>query len=342
MERYIIFYLLSLKNHMKKRETYFAVLGMVFLLWVISGISVPNAKTMKAGIICGNSSVACQIKENLDIEKEGFEFVEYENEEKLTIDVINGKVDCGFVFSMDFDRMYEERNTDDGILYLSTAVSSKGEVLKEKVYAAFLCLYSDQILIDAEEKVFGDYNTTREEKLAKQNKIYQNGTDIFQIKIEEIAGNNLNENIDVLCDTISGVIGLSIFIIMFLSYGVSQVDGSDHVEKALIRKERYMYRLINMLTAAILPMVTGVIWKIGMYKNLNIFMEILCLFFFVIVSAVWLSIVCRAIKKVEYLPIWLLSMIVLHILICPIVYDFSIYVSVIKYFRYLLPLNILL
>ena len=112
MERILIWFILSLKNYLVKRSTYFTVVGMLLLVLAIVGISIPSAKNMSAGIVVNDSCVAEYITDRLSEKKDDFTFIKYDTEEELVNSVISGAVDCGFAFSEEFDRMCEERNIE--------------------------------------------------------------------------------------------------------------------------------------------------------------------------------------------------------------------------------------
>ena len=342
MERCIIWYVLSLKNCLKKRSSYFTVFGMVFLVWIISGISIPSSTNMKAGLLCGDSLVANQIKDTLVAEEDDFEFVEYEEEDDLIEDVVSGKIDSGFIFSEDFDEMFEERDTGEGITYYMTPFSTKGEVLKEKLFSVYFEFYSQNILKDVEETVFGNENENRMKEILETNNFYLESNEIFQIQIQQVDEERIEQSQEKDVHTVAGFVGLSVFLAMFFSYAETQLKESDHVELALNRKEQFCYRYIKMLAAAVLPSITGLVLMLYYDSSRGLFSEVIQLLIFILLSALWISIVGRLFKRAEDFPTWLLSIIVLHLLICPIVYDFAIYVPAIKWFRYLLPLGILL
>lgn len=340
MERYLIWYVLSLKNYLKKRSSYLTILGMIVLIWLISGISTPDSLNMKTGLYCGMSSVAHQIKDSLVAEESDFEFVIYEEEETLIQDVIQGKIDCGFVFAEDFDKMFECRDTVDGITYYKTPFSTKGEVLKEKIFASYFELYSRNILEDAETDVFGNKNPERLEELLEKNELYLEGNAVFHLEIEtwKDIQTEAKQNKDKL--SMNGFVALAVFLIMFLSYAETQLSESDRVGLALSRREQLIYQFIKMQAAAILPSILGIvlIWNLGF--GANVFYEILRFGVFLLLSGLWISIVGSRLSRAEDLPMWLLSIIVIHILVCPIFYDFSLYIPAIKWIRNLLPLGI--
>lgn len=256
----------------------------------------------------------------------------------MYLDVTSGKIDCGFIFADDFDEKMNEKNSRDLILYLATPFTSKGEVLKETVYAVLFQVYSENILSNAEKEIFDEHNEERMEQILEINKSYLEGNDVFQIQIEEVqeAPETFQEE---PADRIQGLVGLFIFLTMFLTYGHTQLKESDNVELALGGKERWCYRYVKMLAAAFLPSVVGILLLINRTQSCGIYGEFGRVVLFVLLSAVWINIVGGALGRAEHLPTWILSFVIVHLIVCPVFYDFSQYVPAIAWIRYLLPLG---
>lgn len=297
---------------------------------------------MQIGISCGDSLLANQIKQELISQENAFSFVEYEDQDTLTEDVTNGKIDCGFVFAENFDEMFEEQKTNEAILYITTPFSTKAEVLKEKVYVALFQLHSEQILVDAEKTIFRYENKERTKELLKRNRAYLQGNEIFQMDINNVNYQESSKEPKAQSNVVSGLVGLSIFLMMFLTYGMTQRKEGDNVELALIKKEQYCYRFIKMIATATLPSVCGFLLIVNTPQSRGFFVELFLLFLFVLVSGLWISIVGKCLGRAEYLSRWILSLVLLHIIICPIVFDCAKYVPAIAKLRLAFPLGIYL
>lgn len=339
MEKCIIWYVLSLKENIIKRGSWLAVFGMLFLVWIADGIQIPDYENMKIGICDGGSETAKQITAELLREKGAFDFLEYQNKEKLKLDVKSGRLDCGFIFTEDFEEKIKEINSKDMILYYATPFSSKGEVAKEKVYTAFFKIYSEQLLTNSEAEIFGGHEEERMRKLLQKNQTYQESNAVFQIQIEEVQGETFDNDKEKQWDAISGLIGLFIFLTMFLAYGRTQQKVNDKVEAALNRPQRWCYRYIKMLAAAFLPTVIGSTVILNRPKSRGFCMEILCLTLFILLGALWISIFGSILRKAENLTIWILVLLLMHLFICPLFFDLSEYVPAVAWIRYLLPLS---
>ena len=340
MERYVIWYVLSLKNYWKKRSSYLTILGMIVLIWIISGISAPNATNMKVGLCSGSSAVAEEIQDVLLADKSDFAFLLYEKEDELIQDVISGRLDSGFVFSDEFDQMFEQRDTRNGIQYYKTTFSTKGEVLKEKIFAEYFKLYSKILLEDMQEDVFGNQNPERLKDLLEKNKRYMSGDSLFKLDIKQVEDIEIVKNRDKENSATKGLILLSIFLIMFLSYAETRTGESDSVSLALNRKEQFVYQFVKRQAAAIFPAIMGMIVSLQISTGGNVFYEMFRIGIFLILSGLWINVLGKKLGKAEQLPTWLLSMVILHIVLCPIFYDFSVYLPAIKWIRNFIPLGI--
>ena len=339
MEKIMIWFLLSLKEYLKKRGTWLSMIGSLFLLWIVMGISVPDYKNMKVGFCMTDSLYADSIKEELVNNENSFLFIEYQNEELLQKDIINGIIDCGFVFLENFDEKVENRETKNSIRYISTSFSDKGEVVKEKVYAAFFKIYSENILERLEYEIFGNHKEERLEQIIDKKRIYQEGTEVFQMKITEVNAEPGREKEEISNNSLRGLIGLVIFLTMFVSYGSTQLKEGDNVEAALSKKEQFFYRYVKMIAASFLISLVGFLLLLGQAKDKNILQEVIFLVCYILLCAAWVSFVGRGLGRMEYLPLWITALIVVHLIICPVFFDFSIYVPGIKWIRYVLPLT---
>ena len=342
MEKFIIWYFLSLKENLKKRGSWLATFGVLFLIWIVSDISVPKYENMQVGIWCQDGVYTKAIKAELFSDKNLFSFVEYEEQQVLTEDVLNGSIDCGFIFVENFDEKLETKRIRDAIIYIATPFSSKGFVAKEKVYAAFLKQYSKKILSSLEDEIFLIEDETRISRISDMNQRYQEGTEIFHIEIKEINQNTEKKDNISEKKIIRGLIGLFLFLTMFLSYGTTRLKEGDNVEAALNKKERFCYRYVKMMSAIFLPSAFGILILLNYSQSRGMIHEICHLMVFLLISALWISFVGLGLGRAEHLPLWIFSLIIVHLLICPIFYDVSQHISAMKWIRNILPLTMYL
>ena len=339
MEKYMIWYILSVKEHIKKRSSWLIVIGMFFFIWIITSISVPNYRNMYVGILCGESEAAGQIKEDLQRE-EAFIFIEYEDSKLLYEDVQSGRIECGFIFSEDMDEKMKNGQLRDTIQYIASIFSTKGEVLKERVYAAFFRLYSEEILEDLEPEIFGNHSEKRMQKIIERKRMYEKSDEIFRMYITEVDGETDKFQADEPINSYRGLIGLFLFLVMFLAYGKTRLKEGDSVELALGVNERYCYRYIRMLAAITLPGMASLFLLLRNVQSQGFFAESAELLIYILLCGLWISIIGNGLRKMEHMPMWMIGIVILHLLVCPVIMDFSRYIPALRVLRYLLPLGI--
>lgn len=340
MERGLIWYILSVKNYLVKRSTYLTAAGMLLLVLVVAGISIPSAQNMRTGVDCNDSEIANQMLDCLKERREDFDFIIYEDEDELIKAVIGGDVDCGFVFSEDFDEMCEAGNTEEGISYYATSFSTKGEVLKESLCAAYLERYSPYLLRELEEDIFQQQDAERMENIISSYQLYLEGNDIFQMKVQYVESDVEETNETRKTDYVTGIVGLTIFLIMFFAYGESQRKGCDCVEIALPHRQQAMYRFIKMIAASLVPSMVGYLLICILGQSDGLVIELGQMVLYLVMSALWLTLLGKWLSKSEDLSTWMLGLILLHVLVCPMFFDFAEYVPAIGWLRFLLPLGI--
>ena len=126
-----------------------------------------------------------KIVDKLDTKDRIFNVKIYEDVDELKSDILSGKTECGFIFADDFDEMVEKRKLKKTVTYISSIYTTKGEIAKETVYGAFLDNYSEYILEDEYEKIFGEKNDEVMSELLELNALYKESSSIFTVDFEE-------------------------------------------------------------------------------------------------------------------------------------------------------------
>lgn len=169
------------KALLKKRSTWALLISIVLFVMIILGINTPDALNTRLGIITNDSTYAKKIIANIKNGDGVYEIIEYDNQDALKEDVLSGKIECGFIFSDKFDKKAREGRMKDTIEYIFSPYTTKGLVAKETLYASFLKYYSEVILMDNYEKIYGEYDEEKADYLLKQNSEYQDSQDIFTV-----------------------------------------------------------------------------------------------------------------------------------------------------------------
>jgi len=172
-----------LKAALKKRSTWILIGSVLLLIFIFSGISLPDNSNVTVGVVTNGRGASLSIVENID---SMYKFCIYEDEDSLKSAVKDGTLECGFIFAEKFDDRIEKGRLNNLIEYVYSPYTTKGAVIKETVYSAFLKYYSDHILIGSVEDIFGrtkDEDTRRmiEQSLKDKNAYYMGSNDIFTV-----------------------------------------------------------------------------------------------------------------------------------------------------------------
>ncbi len=346
MERCLIWYRLWMKVFIKKKSYWLQLAGMILLLMLIASVSLPDSQNIMVGICYNDGSYAEKVGHKLIDNNSVFDYKQYENADQLYDDIVSGNVECGFIFSDDFDTQIEKGNLKNSITYITTPLVAKGEIVKETVYSELLRIYSDEILKKSESDIYGNKDEERINKLLEQNHFFQEGSYVFQLEIEEVAITNQGGVIAEEGKTypIQGMVGIIIFLIMFLAYGQKFDDKGSMVQKALNKREQFIYGYINTIAAGTLPAIVGIILIIFLAdgNGRGIFVEILKMLLFLLISGAWIMIVGNLFRKSTTFAASIMSITIANLLICPVFMNFDMYVPAIKYVSLIFPLGIYL
>lgn len=178
--RYIYYHL---KASLKKRSTWIVIFSFIFLVLVYRGVHIPDSLNVSVGVVLNDSKKARDCFSNIN---SIYSFVEYDNEDALIKDVLDGSLECGFVFDEEFDELVDRRRIKSAVEYVYSPYTTKGLSIKETVYSAFLKDYSIDILLDSYDEIFtgavaGENDTLAKDMLSAQNAYYLEGNNIFAV-----------------------------------------------------------------------------------------------------------------------------------------------------------------
>lgn len=345
VEKGIRCFFLWLKVYLKRKTTWLQLAGMVLLILLIGSISFPDTDNVRVGVCCTGGDYANELAERLYERDDVYRFERYETPDKLERAVLAGKVECGFAFDEQLDEQMEDGDLEESIVFVTTPLCVKGEVIKETVYAELLKLYSDEILKQHEQDIFGEENKERTQKLLEYNRYYQEGDAVFKLEIKEVDTRAFSEE-QVLAEAstypIEGMVGLFVFLVIFLAHGRKFEDRGWAVEKALSKRERFVYGCLSHGAAGMLPALVGMV-LIALYGEAG--SPIIAgagLLLLVIISSVWVTIVGSFLKKHTTFVATILSVVTANMLICPIFLNFETYVPALKVVKLIFPLGIYL
>lgn len=341
MQKYIIWYRLFLKTFLKNRIYWIQIAVMGLILLLFTGASFPQNDSVQIGVYAGNSKDAENITRELLTEDGVFSFHAYDSRENLVQDVVAGKLECGFAFQNDFDQRMEQENLKNAVTYFSTPYTLNGEIAKETVYTKVLRAYSNQILRRGSKHIYEDGNREREKYLLAKNRDYLEGSDLFQVQINEIT-TKPSEKVQGKTDVIRGLAGLFVFLVIFLAYGKKYEPANKAVYQMQRTFDRYQMFFCSEVAAGTVPGILGLFFILRNSQNRGIMLETGKMILFVFFSAVWVLIVGIFLKNELSHIASIIMIMASSLILCPVFVDLSFYIPAVRYVRVLLPLGVYL
>ena len=322
---------------------------MVAVVLLAGSISIPDGKNLNAGIYAPAGGYAPEIIENIQASESVFTFHIYDSREKLDSDVAAGRIECGFVFDEYFDEKFESGNIRKAIEYLCSPNTTKGAVIQESVYAAFLRSYSRIILEQADGQVFDNSDEARLEKMLEQNEEYIDSSYLFDTNLIKVDCRDYDDEDDETeaaanDNSVKGIAGLMIFMMMYM-YAGKNLTRRGNIKAALKRSDAVWFDFLGITASGIIPVFimlvimcfvsrhsTG-IWGVAVLSAKPVG--------FILYSALWITCVTRLMKNRMSYYAGVIVIMVFFLMLCPVFVDLSQYLPAIRYIRILVPLSLL-
>ncbi len=343
MEKAVVWYKLWLKLYLKRPSTWIFTIAMGALLWTISLISLPDSNNLLVGILYPEGAYGRELKKVIREENSIFTFVAYEDEQSLYEDVLGGRLECGFLFDEDFQEKMEEGRARGSIVCLSTPLGFKSKVAKETLYARLLMVYSKDVLADSQRKVFGKEDEGRTEKLFDRKEKYRLSQSVFQLETITLQkeGQELAKKGDSLYP-MQAAGGLLVFLFLFLSQGRKFRQGERALLKTLGPKESFLFGTMRSLAAGTLPAMAFFLMLQFLGSSRGWAKETGLLLLFLCISSIWSQAAGYFLKKETTFTAVTFALALMHVIICPVLVDWSSFVPVMKYVSLVFPLGIYL
>ncbi len=366
-----VYYKLQLKLWLKHRICWLQILFLVLLLLVIGNIHIPDAKNSRIGLAGVTSGIAQNIADRLMQKSDVYQFITYEDPEELEQAVEAGELECGFVFTEDFTKRYEEGSFTDSITYVYTPFTTKGLAVKETVYGAVLELYGEKLLQQNEETIVGQSSEEISAMLADRYEYYLNSDAIFHTEViyveadgateggvrgsvSDLRGrdedvdadvdriDNVDQNrnqsenqsgiADHQIDTENIVRGMISCMIFLTVYLAGTSCKEEKNQRFLSQLEKGKRRRYEC--AGMLAAATPMMF-VGMAISTEILKMLLLIAVSILFTACAMCIWKKDTGMLSALPVLLL----LQIIICPVFFDIVVYVPAVKYIRYFCPIT---
>lgn len=366
-----VYYKLQLKLWLKHRICWLQILFLVLLLLVIGNIHIPDAKNSRIGLAGVTSGIAQNIADRLMQKSDVYQFTTYEDPEELEQAVEAGELECGFVFTEDFTKRYEEGSFTDSITYVYTPFTTKGLAVKETVYGAVLELYGEKLLQQNEETIVGQSSEEISAMLADRYEYYLNSDAIFHTEVIYVEADDAteggvrgsvsdlrgrDEDVDADVDRIDNVDQNRNQSENQSGIADHQID-TENIVRGMIScmifltvylagtscKEEKNQRFLSQLEkgkrrryecAGMLAAATPMMF-VGMAISTEILKMLLLIAVSILFTACAMCIWKKDTGMLSALPVLLL----LQIIICPVFFDIVVYVPAVKYIRYFCPIT---
>ncbi len=337
MAQYVIWYKLQLKAWVKRRSSWLQILGMILLALLVSQIHLPGVENTRVGICVTSEETAQRVLESLKTRDSIFEFQEYVSEEDMRQDIVSGVIECGFAFS---GNIFSENDVQkNSVTYICTPFSAKGLVAQETFYAAFFETYSDRILIDSESKIYGKSDGEITKELLDKKQDYLQNNEMFQMDVIEALQKQSEEQIFGKVSPMRGVVGLFLFLILWMTQARRFENHGNGVAAALERRRRVRFEYLGCLSEATVPVVFGLFLILLSPENRGIIIEAGSLLLFVLVCSFWVLTVGRQLKNSTTFVAWTFTLILVQVVVCPVFVDLVSFVPAVKVIRWGFPLG---
>ncbi|MBO5460611.1 MAG: hypothetical protein J5983_02285 [Ruminococcus sp.] len=341
MEKYITWYTLLLKAWLKRKTSWLLLAGICMIILLVSQIHLPSANNINVGIASSNDEYGQKMMEALKEMDSIFTFVEYDNAKKLTKDVEAGRLECGFILEEDFQERIQKDDLKDIVTYVCTPQTTKGEVVKETVYAAFLQVYGEEILIDNEETVFGRKNEAITSMLLEEYQHNLKNSRLLEMKTEIVSADNMEsvaeETADVL--PVQGIAGALLFLMLWFEAGRKFEKSGSYVYAALDMQNRNIFEYCGYLAAVTIPAVITVLLILLLGQGRSVWKEMLAMMVFVFIGCLWILAVGKLFKKSTTFLSWAMTIVLIQALICPVFVDLAVYFPALGLIRKIFPLE---
>lgn len=338
MEKFFRFYRLQLKAWIKKKICWLQLVALFILVFMIMQIQLPQKENVIIGIGNCNTGTAKQIAQELLNSQSVYQFRIYPENEKLREDVVQGKIECGFLFVPDFEERYQEKSFKRSITYIATPFSTKGAAAKETIYAAFLRVFGNELILQKQETVFGNRNEEMTQALSSAYESYLKSADIFHTETQ-FTGQDTFSSGESKLYPYHGMVGICVFMVIFLA-GMEMTGGEyQYFLKSMEIQNRVMLQAANLLAVATPVSAAGIFLMCNVTASRGFFSEMLHMMGLVIISCMVVLLLKSLLKTKSAMWAGLLAFMVIQILICPVFLNGSTVVPALSYLKYVVPLG---
>lgn len=341
MQKYLTWYVLLLKERLRHIGTCLQLAAMLLVAFTITQTTLPDTDNVTVGIVSNDSARAAKIYERLRAFSDVYEFVAVDTEEALQESVERAKLECGFAFDEDFDRMIGSGNLTGSIRFYSSQTTNKGAAVAETVYASVLEEYSSELLTAAQQKLYNEVKPERQEKIMERFYGYLDSENVFAVNLCQVETDAVAAEAKAAVYPLQGLLGMLVALGIFLS-GLRRFEPGGSFYKGLDKREAKRFFMLDACAAGTLPAILCLAIVLTSAASRGIGTELIHMIAFFVYTVLWCALVNRLFRNylgmLAVVPVYVVA----NVLICPVIFDIVTYVPAMQYIRILFPLGIYL
>ena len=341
MQKGLVWYFLFGKENLKKKTTWIFLLAMLLLLYLISEIHMPSADNLVVGFMPGESRYGKEMESLLTGSDSRFKFRMYKDKKNLYRDVESGKLECGFLPDPGMDEKIKKEDLRYCVRYIASPYTTKGEIAKETVFAVFFRLYSNEILKENEESIFGNHSENRMKAIYDSNVSYTD-SDFFKIDVITVKDTGESRQGTKKCYPLQGIFVLFLMAAMYFSNGLVYEAGGKWVRSCFTGTEGFLFSLVRTYAAVTLPAVVGLVLILMLPESRGAGEETIRLVLFLLIGVPWTVFITSFTHKPESFAAFGLALTAVSVLIYPVFFRLEVFLPAVRYLSYLTPTGIFL
>ena len=342
MKQLLICNLLFIKRNLKKFSFILLLISIPLLCYLLNLSTKGKApNSLKVGLyLMDNSGSAKEIADNLTQNYESVHFELCDDLSVLKRKVVAGTYECGYVFTKDFNEKLAKAKCKHLVtIYASPSTIASG-ITSEYLFSEFFKDYaynkmSDYLLSDG--KASPEKTGYSLDELKNNYNYYLNSDETFSFRYVNPSKGEIDTSILLSSFTLASVRGLVALLIMFAAFiGVLNLykDDQNKIFYSFTGIFKPLAKMAEIFSITLLASVSGLIAVYVCGLGEGIIREILRLLVYSVICSIYFFILYKLIKNRYVFATIIPLLIIGSVIFCPIFFDFSTILPVIKYISY--------
>ena len=330
-------FLILLRRQLKKSSLYLIILFCLGVIWTVKHTAIPDASGTKVGLFAQDDPYAKELLEETSSLEGPYEFLVYPSLSSMKKDVTSGKLECGVFFTDKIGTCYETLKSTECITLYSSPATTKGELLKEKIYTLVLMHMSDQVLrnYSTDGESFKSESSQLTEALLDANKENLKGDGLISVVFQEVDSKGNAKSAEDLSGREKEKAQIQICVLLTFAACLIFADqkfssGFKNLCLALRPGEIRIFRLMYILIPAA---ITGLV--VGVFVG-----HPLILLAGSLISTAWVFFYSSFFNKEPLYLLSLISVLLLALISDPHISEIPLLIPFVSYLKYLFPLLI--